>query len=136
MSSPYIVKIFCHEVLVYEDAPIHEFTEAQYKFWTIVGSLGELTVRETVGKVSLQQRIDAFIKNEYWFMHARALMAPLYIAPAAKEEIELWAKNHPSEMRSFIRIRKETHGENQSVEPEMRDGRIDGAAGHGEMPER
>lgn len=135
MSAPSIVKIFCHDVIVYDDPYIYEFAEDCYKFWTVVGSLGELTIRETVGKVSLQQRIDNFIKNEYWFAHSKALMAPVYVAPAAKEDIALWAKSHPKEMLSFIRIRKDTHGKNQSVEPEVRDGSDGNPDSHGKAPE-
>lgn len=98
-----IVKITIFDVPVTEDATALPFEEGLYKFWTLVGQDGsELTIRETVGKVSLQQRIDNFLKHDMRYMTARAVLCPKYIAPATPHEIAAWARVHPNEMKSFI----------------------------------
>lgn len=97
------VNIFMFRVPVVGDAPVHEFSEAPYKFWKVVGKRGDILVlRETVGKVSLQRRIDNFIRKEMGFMWARALLLPDHIEPAGDADIRLWASNHHKEMESLL----------------------------------
>ena len=97
------VNIFMFRVPVIGDAPVIYFIEDAYKFWKVVGREGHcLILRETVGKTSLQQRIDNFIKNESGFVYARALLTPHHIEPANASDIGIWAGNHKKEMESAL----------------------------------
>ena len=102
-APPKFIDIFMFRVPVIGDAVVCPFEEASYKFWAVVGRDGSrLTIRETVGKVTLQRRIDNFIRKESGFMHTPMLIAPDHIEPAITEDVAQWAAAHPKEMESAL----------------------------------
>ena len=99
------VYFFHRELPVVGDAPVIPFKEGDYKFWSVVTRKGErcLTFREMIGVVSLQERLDHFLRCESSQAQPAGykMIFADHVRPARSKEVEAWAKVHPKQMETY-----------------------------------
>lgn len=99
------VRFFHRKLPIKGDAPVVHFEDGDYKFWEVVTSNGErcLVFREMLGVVSLQERLDTWLREESGKMPTAGLKMIWadHIVPASVEAIGKWADGHPKQMKKF-----------------------------------
>ena len=75
------------------DAPVVPLKDGDCRFWTVVASDGAaVTFRENVGKWSLQDRLDGFLKDGQNDLGSFTQID--HIEAASEEQIAHWIKTH------------------------------------------
>lgn len=97
---------FFHKLLpIRGDAKMVKFDDGDYRFWEVRSAEGEtlLTFREMVGVVTIQERIDYWLRKEANVMPAAgiAMIWADHIVPASMERVQVWADEHWKQMKGF-----------------------------------
>lgn len=99
------IQFFHRDLPIVGNAPVIHFDEGNYKFWEIVNAKEErcLVFREMLGVVTLQERLDTFLKEEASALPQAAykMIWAHHVRPARIEAFEGWALSHPKQMESF-----------------------------------
>lgn len=97
-----LVKFFHRTLPVCGDAKIISFEDGDYRFWEVRSAKGErcLVFREMVGTVTIQERIDYYVRHESQFGGLGMIFAD-HIVPASMEAIRAWAQSHRKQMKKF-----------------------------------
>lgn len=99
------MKFFHMKLPIMGQAPTVHFDDGDYKFWSIYNSKGQrcLTFREMLGIVTLQERLDTWLREECSRMPEAGykMIWADHVRPATADEVIGWAKAHPKQMEHF-----------------------------------
>ena len=107
-----LIKFFHKQLPVRGDAPIVSFDNGEYRFWEVRDSRGRhITVmREMVGVVSLQERLDYFLRVESGGGQGYGIIFADHFVPASRQAIEKWEKGHFTQMRDYRKWHASSNG--------------------------
>ena len=97
------VNFFHKRLTIKGRAPIIKFPDGNYRFWEVRNRKGEacLIFREMVGVVTIQGRLDYWLKHEVSIMGGFGMIFAHHIAPASSASIRRWIDSHPKQMKKF-----------------------------------
>ena len=99
------IRFFQKKLMIKGHVPIIKFRDGHYRFWEVRNRKGEacLIFREMVGVVTIQQRLDFWLRHEAPLMGDRGLSMIFahHIAPASSRSIGKWIDAHPKQMKKF-----------------------------------
>ena len=101
MAERYVT-FFHMRLPILGDAPIIKFPDGDYRFWEVRNKHGErcLVFREMVGVVSIQERVDYWLRKESSHFGLNMIFAD-HIVPCDKDSVAWWARTHQKQIEGF-----------------------------------
>ena len=106
------VRYMVHTLPVTRDAIPVSFTDGDYKLWKVICENPgmpsrfpqgmHVIMREKIGEVSLQQRLDDFERTEQHAPHAFPMLFAHHVEPATEHDLELWAGGHFKQKQGLL----------------------------------
>lgn len=102
-----LIRFFHKQLPVRGDASVVRFDNGDYKFWEVRDRRGRFinVMREMVGVVSLQERLDYYLRVESGGGQGYAMIFADHIVPATTSAIKAWEHGHFDQMRDYNKWR-------------------------------
>ena len=106
------VQYMVHTLPILREAIPVSFSDGDYKLWKVVcenPGMPErfpqgayVIMREMVGKISLQQRLDDFLRTEQSTPQAFMMLFSHHVEPATEGDLEYWADGHFNQKQGLL----------------------------------
>ncbi len=101
-----LIQFFHKQLPVRGDASVVRFDNGDYKFWEVRDRHGRFinVMREMVGVVSLQERLDYFLRAESGGGQGYTTIFADHIVPAGEEIVKRWEQSHFEQMVDYRNV--------------------------------